>query len=215
MSGQGLVFGAAVAGAIIAAYSLLNRNRQNHEIASLLAALASGHRDINFILAPNPLVVSKNEKVIAVLPHTTLLEPRSVRVRNGSRTSSSVRWASGFSTGSGDYTSTTESRDQLREIDSGTLIVTDQRVAFLGALKTITIPTQKISGMDRYTDAIAVHCEGKEKVETFRISATLQLTYQGDDNAVSVPFVGPILGFLVSQTMSALGNSNEMIKSRS
>jgi hypothetical protein len=210
MTGQGILFGLIVFGSVIAAFSYLNNTKveaariavEAARIARVLELISTGTADINFILTAAPLVLSEQEKVVAVLPNTDLLEPRSVRVREGRRYSSSVRMTYGYSTGSGRYTSTTESRDQLKTIDRGTLVVTDQRIAFMGALKTISIDVKKIIGVDPHPDGIALHCKDKEKVESFKISDDLKLTYHEDLQEVSVPFIGPILERIISRTMA-------------
>jgi hypothetical protein len=108
----------------------------------------------------------------------------------------------GLSFGSGSYTSTTESREQLQKADEGTLVVTNRQVAFLGALKTISIDVNKILGIDNFRDGISLHCKGKEKVESFKISEDLMLTYHEDQEAVSVPFAGQILERIISRAMA-------------
>jgi hypothetical protein len=206
MTGQGILVGLFIFGLVIFAFSRQNNKgleaARMARMAKVLELISTGTTDINFILTAAPLVISDGEKVVAVLPNTTLLEPRSVRVREGRRNSSSMRMMYGYSTGSGGYTSTTESRDQLKTIDRGTLVVTDQRIAFMGALKTISIDVNKIMGVDPHSDGIALHCKDKEKVESFKISDDLKLTFHEDQQEVSVPFVGPILERIVSRAMA-------------
>src|SRR5258708_37556662 len=163
MTGQGVVFGFIVFGSIFAAFSYLNNQKveaariskvQAARLSKVLEDISSGTTNINFVLTAPPLVVSEDEKVAAVLPKTTLLEPKVVRVRQGNRHSSSMRIARGYSVGSGNYTSTTESREQLGAIDLGTLVVTNQRIALMGKLKTISIDVDKIIAVDEYRDSI-------------------------------------------------------------
>jgi hypothetical protein len=206
MTGQSILFGFIVFGAIIAAFSYLNNQKVQAAViaarlSKVLEDISSGTTNINFVLTAPPLVVSENEKVAAVLPKTTLLEPKMVRVRQGSRHSSSVRM-SRYSVGSGDYTSTSESHEQLRAIDLGTLVVTDQRIVFLGKLKTISIDVSKMMGVDEYRDSIGIHCKDKGNVESFKISNDLMLTYHEDQKDVLVPFAGQILGHIVSHAMA-------------
>jgi hypothetical protein len=219
MSGQGMISGLIVFGVVIAVLSHFNNEKgvalststasEAAQISKLLEIISAGTADINFILAAAPLVIIEHEKVVAVLPKTALLEPKTVRVRQGNRHGSSMRMGFGYSTGSGGYTSITETREQLKTVDEGTLVVTDQRVAFLGALKTIAIDVDKIIGVDESRDGIALHCEGKEKVESFKISEELMLTYREDQKEVSVPFAGQILERIISQTMATLGHHNQ------
>jgi hypothetical protein len=175
MTGQGILVGLFIFGLVIFAFSRQNnKGLEAARMAKVLELISTGTTGINFILTAPPLVISKGEKVVAALPNTTLLEPRSVRVREGRRSSSSMRMTYGYSTGTGGYTSTTESRDQLKTVDRGTLVVTDQRIAFMGALKTISIDVKAIMGVDPHPDGIALHCKDKEKVESFKISDDLK-----------------------------------------
>jgi hypothetical protein len=202
MTSQGMLWGFIVFGGVIAAFWCSNNKKvQAAQLAKALQIIGTGATGINLVLATSPLVLSEHENVVAVLPKTTLLEPKAVRVRQGRRHSSSMR-AYGYSAGSGDYTSTTESLEQLRAIDVGTLVVTDQRIAFMGQLKTVSIDLIKIIGVDNGRNEIGIHCKDKEKVESFRIAKDLMLTYQEDCEAVSVPFDGQILGCIVSRTMT-------------
>jgi hypothetical protein len=210
MTGQGVLFGLIIFGLVIAASSYLNNAKvaeanylndkrvEAERTAKVLELISPGTADINFILTTPPIVVSEQEKIVAVLPNTDLLEPRSVRVREGKRYSSSMRVVRGYSTGSGTYTSTIEGRDQLKTIDRGTLVITDQRIAFMGALKTISIDVKKIIGVDPHPDGVALHCKDKEKVESFKISDGLN----EDQQEVSVPFIGSFLERIISLTMS-------------
>ena len=214
MTGPSVLFGLIIFGSVIAVFSFLNFDSYNANsylkrkqleaarTARVLELITNGTADINFILTTPPIVVSEQEKIVAVLPNTDLLEPRSVRVREGKRYSSSMRIVRGYSTGSGRYTSTTESRDQLKTMDRGTLVVTDQRIAFMGALKTISIDVKKIMGVDPHPDGVALHCRDKEKVESFKIPDGLKLTYHEDQQEVSVPFIGAFLERIISLTMS-------------
>ena len=197
-----------VAGAVIAAFAYLKKKAvvQAAQMFKILEDISAGASNINFVLAHPPLVISDREKVVAVLPKTILLEPRAVRVRQGSRSGSSMRWTVGYSTRYGRYTSTTESEDQQRAVDIGTLVVTDQRVVFLGALKTVSIDVNKIMGADQYPNGIGLHCMNKEKVEAFRISHDLMLTYKETQENISLPFTGAVLERLVSRALAGSGN---------
>jgi hypothetical protein len=200
---QGIVVGFLVFGAVVGAFLYINDTKVTAAQSSrILDIINRGMASINFILAAPPIVLSEHEKVIAVLPKTILLEPKAVRVRQGSRHGSSMQFVRGYSVGSGSYKSTSESRDQLRTIDDGTLVVTNQRVAFLGALKTVTMDLSEIIGVDECGDGIRLHRKNKENVESFRISDDLKLTFKDGDEDVSVPFTGQILELVINKAMA-------------
>lgn len=58
--------------------------------------------------------------------------------------------------------------ESLQTVDSGSLVVSNQRFAFLGAQKSIAIPLAKIIQVQAYRDGIAVSREGRESVEFFQ-----------------------------------------------
>jgi hypothetical protein len=199
MSASAIFLGFMVFGMTLAACSYyINNYKDAQQTAAhtsrLINLLRSGSTNVKFIFGEIPLVIYKNEKVLAALPNTALLEPKLVRVRQGSRYASRGRLG-GFS----NYSSTTESREQLKQRDVGTLVVTDQRVAFLGQLKTVSIDAGEILGVDTLPDGVALHCKSKENVESFKISPDLMVTYAQDLDEVSVPFTGAILGCIIDK----------------
>jgi hypothetical protein len=58
--------------------------------------------------------------------------------------------------------------EQLTKLDSGTLVVTNQRLAFVGGLKSITVPIAKVMHVEAYTDGLAVFHEGREDADYFQ-----------------------------------------------
>jgi hypothetical protein len=171
---------------------------------AVLEDINSGSSSINFVLGECPLVVKDGERVVAALPNTALLEPLTIRVRDGNRHHSS--FATGRSAraswGSSSYTSEFAPHDELRQADVGTFILTDRRLVFMGALKTLVVDLSKIMGVDHLSCGIAVHCEGKEDVDSFKIAQDLKLPYLKDGKALAVPFSGPILERVVSHAMA-------------
>jgi len=61
-------------------------------------------------------------------------------------------------------------------------VVTDKKVAFLGALKD-NCRFEKYLGRRKFRDGIAIHREDKENVETFKISEKLTLVYRDGEEA--------------------------------
>ena len=64
----------------------------------------------------------------------------------------------------------------------------------------------KIMGADQYPHGIGLHCMDKEKVEAFRISNDLMLTYKEVQENISLPFTGAVLERLISRALA--GSSN-------
>lgn len=63
--------------------------------------------------------------------------------------------------------STSRSHDELREIDSGQLILTNKRLIFDGSLNTREIKLDKIISVSEYIDGIEIAIEGKAKSQIY------------------------------------------------
>ena len=55
----------------------------------------------------------------------------------------------------------------LGKLDSGTLVVTNQRIAFIGAAKSTSIPFAKLLHVECYSDAVAIFLEGRENPDFY------------------------------------------------
>ena len=128
-----------------------------------------------------PAGFDHDERVLCVLPGVDLLELRAVRrsIRRGRSISGgpTIRLARGLSIRLGASGSTgvseSESFDELRQIDHGTLILTTKRLAFLGALRTNSTDLQDLIGINDAGNGIQVHRERKQKAETYVLTYPL------------------------------------------
>jgi hypothetical protein len=66
-----------------------------------------------------------------------------------------------------------ESSDELRQIDNGTLVLTTKRLAFLGSLRTNNSSLDDLIGVKALGNGIQVHREHKQKAETYLITSRL------------------------------------------
>jgi hypothetical protein len=122
-----------------------------------------------------------DERVLCVLPSVDLLEPRAVRrsTRRGRSAygGPTIRIARGLSIrlGASGSTGTSESEsfDELRQIDHGTLILTTKRLAFLGSLRTNSSSLDDLIGVKDVGNGIQVHRERKQKAETYVLTYPL------------------------------------------
>lgn len=58
----------------------------------------------------------------------------------------------------------------LTKLDGGTFVVSNQRLAFVGQTKSVSIPLGKILHLELYTDALAVFQEGKENPDFYMMA---------------------------------------------
>ena len=128
-----------------------------------------------------PAGFDQDEQVLCVLPYVDLMESRAVRhsIRRGRSAygGPTIRLARGLSVrlGASDSTgeSVSESFDELRQIDNGTLVLTTKRLAFLGSLRTNNSSLDAVIGVEDVGNGIQVHRERKQKAETYRLTSPL------------------------------------------
>jgi Ion transport protein len=75
-----------------------------------------------------------------------------------------IRYRTGSARGHSVVTGT-----QLQVADNGYLTVTSQRVAYMGARKSIEIPLSKVMGVDVFTDGIRFHISNRQNAPLFQI----------------------------------------------
>ena len=111
--------------------------------------------------------LTTSEEIRRVIPGTTLSEPRAVRSWRSAYAGPSIRIAKGLSFRFGRSAEVSESHEELRPVDSGTLIATTQRLVFLGSQRTISIPLRKLIEIKPYSNGIQVHRQDRERAELF------------------------------------------------
>ncbi len=105
-----------------------------------------------------------NEEAYLEDDYTELYETRAVRVSNraylGGRLAKGVY--GGYSSGE------SRSFDELRKIDSGKLVLTNERIIFVASTNTRTIDIKKIVSFERFgNDGIKISIEGRNKSEIY------------------------------------------------
>jgi hypothetical protein len=130
-----------------------------------------------------PAGFDRDERALCVLPGVDLLElraiRRSIRHSRGVSGGPTIRLARGLSFRLGASGSTgvseSESFDELRQIDQGTLILTTKRLAFLGSLRTNSSSLDDLIGINDIGNGIEVHRERKQKAETYVLTSPLTI----------------------------------------
>ncbi len=145
----------------------------------------------------NAVLLKRGERAVAVIPGVTLKEPRSVRKTYGGGGGPSIRIAKGVYFRTGGFASQSESHEEIREIDSGTLTLTNRRMVFTGAKRTVNVPLGKIVGMEPYKDAIAINRDGKQRTEYYTGIDTTHLTLGVAGRTHVVPLSGVVFMCMV------------------
>jgi hypothetical protein len=58
-------------------------------------------------------------------------------------------------------------QQSLTKLDSGTLVITNQRIAFIGTTKSTSVPFAKLLHVECYSDGVAVFQEGRENPDFY------------------------------------------------
>ena len=59
---------------------------------------------------------------------------------------------------------------ELVDVDTGSLVLTSARLAFVGAAKSVVVLYTKLLHVEAYSDALAVFREGRENPDFFRLT---------------------------------------------
>ena len=147
----------------IAHGGLSDQEQRDRDLADALTELREGR------LAPPAegvdasLMLKAGEKAFFSLPDITLREPRSVS--NGVYGGPSIHIAKGVTIRAGAFQA--QSHEELKDIDQGTLVLTNKRLVFAGSKRSVEPVLAKLISVDAYSDAVAIRREGKEKTEFY------------------------------------------------
>lgn len=184
-----LILGAVVAVAFIArsikgptktAISAQRPQGETTQDVERILSLALGTSNLTYDARDVPLNLATGERPLIVLPYTDLVEVATKGTRRSTWGGPSIRVAKGVSYRFGSSKSTYDSQPELRNVDEGTLVVTSERLAFIGAIRTISAKWRKVLSVTPFTDAVGVHLDGRSKPVYFRPSGAAILTFTVD-----------------------------------
>ncbi len=128
-------------------------------------SLIAGTFDVPTI-SDAPIMLKKGEDAILYYNNISFREARAVR-SSVSRYAGTSGKAMGIPLRTGMSASKSESHDEIRTIDTGTLTVTTKRLVFAGNKKNVNLPLNKIMSMTPYSDGIAIRSENRQKTVYF------------------------------------------------
>jgi hypothetical protein len=167
------------------------------------ADLERKRTQIKLIAGETPNIALRiREHMLCVFPDTTLLEPRAVRVWHGNYGGTSIRVAKGLSFGVGQSRGVSESHDEMRSVDVGTLLLTNERLVFIGSQRTSSIALEKVIDIEALSDGPVVHREGKGKIEAYQLSDAMQMNYQYDGQTLAAPVDGRLVKPVIDQAIA-------------
>lgn len=171
---------------------LIKQQAAQNDLVTFVNQLDQGNLNLSPIPNP-PIILKKKEIAYLVLGNIALHEPRAVRQTYGGYAGPTIRVAKGVSFRVGSVAARSESHDELRNIDQGSLVLTNKRMIFTGSKRTVNIDLKKIIAIEAYKDGVASQRENKQKTEYFIGSNRSNLTFTTSGRSHTVPFTGPIL----------------------
>jgi len=115
----------------------------------------------------SPLVVKRGENAFYSAAVTLARHKTRTRIVGGSQGFSFPIGHTGIRYRVGSFHGQPISQDYLATVDTGTLVVTNQRVAFIGSAKSMSFPLAKVLHVEVYTNGLGIFKEGKENADLF------------------------------------------------
>lgn len=171
---------------------IMEQKASQNDLVSFVNELDQGIVNLSPI-TNSPIILKKGEEACVVLGGITLIEASAVRQTRGAYGGPTIRVAKGVSFRMGRVAARSESHEELRNIDQGTLVLTNKRLIFIGSKRTTNIDLRKIIAIEAYKDGIASQRENKQKTEYFTGTDRHTLTFTINGRSHTVPFTGLIM----------------------
>jgi hypothetical protein len=147
----------------IAHGGLSDNEQRDDDLADALTEMREGRIAPPADVGDAPVMLKAGEKLFFSLPGVTLREPRSVS--RGVYGGPAIHIAKGVTLRTGAFQA--QSHEELKDIDQGTLVLTNKRLVFAGSKRSVETVLAKLISVDAYSDAVAIRREGKEKTEFY------------------------------------------------
>ena len=177
--------------------------REENDINQFLTALHNGKITITS-RDTSPVILKKNESLSIVMHNIILQEPRAVRQTHAAYGGPTIRVAKGVSFRLGGASARSESHEEIRAIDQGSLILTNKRLIFIGSKRTSNIDLRKIMAIEAYTDGIESQRENKQKTEYFKGTNQTSVNYTINGRQCSTPVTGVVLRAAIQGAISLI-----------
>lgn len=166
--------------------------RKENDANQFLTSLQNGKITITSSNT-SPVILKKNESLSIVMHNITLQEPRAVRQTHAAYGGPTIRLAKGVSFRLGGASARSESHEEIRAIDKGSLILTTKRLIFIGSKRTTNIDLRKIMAIEAYTDGIESQRENKQKTEYFKGTNKTIVNFRINGRQSTIPLTGVVL----------------------
>lgn len=125
----------------------------------------------------SPLELKRGEHALLAMPATLARNQTRTRYVGGSRGFSFPIGHTGIRYRVGSFHGQPVSQQVMTQIDRGSVVVTNQRIAFVGALKSVVVALPKVLHVEVYKDGLAVFHEGRENADYIMCGAPKQVLF--------------------------------------
>jgi hypothetical protein len=125
----------------------------------------------------SPLALKKDEHAYLSVPATLSRNQTKTHFVGGSQGFSFPIGHTGIRYRVGSFHGQPVSQQVMTHVDNGSLVISSQRIAFIGTLKSVLIQLAKVVHIEVYKDAIAVFHEGSENPDFFLVQAPKQVVF--------------------------------------
>jgi hypothetical protein len=125
----------------------------------------------------SPLELKRGEHAYLSVPATLSRNQTRTHFVGGSQGFSFPIGHTGIRYRVGSFHGQPVSQQVLTKIDQGSVVITSQRIAFVGRLKSVVVQLDKVVHIEVYSDALAVFHENRENPEFFLVQAPRQVVF--------------------------------------
>jgi hypothetical protein len=118
----------------------------------------------------SPLALKPKEEAYVSVPAVLARQTTRTRYSGGSQGFSFPIGHTGIRYRVGSFSGHPVQSSSITDIDEGTLVLSNMRIAFIGKLKSIVTQLPKLVHIESYNDALAVFQEGRESPNFYKIS---------------------------------------------
>ena len=178
----------------------------NKHRIEVISKFISGNSPVKF---ETNILFKKGEHLIYDLPNIQICEEKTIKIK-GNHSGFSIRVMKGVSYRFGDFEASSEKK--VVPIDSGNFILTNKRMIFSGAKKSVDFPLSKIVAITPVDNGVLIDRSGKQNVEYFigLDSMTINMTLipdasqieEWDEGVVKLTFNGYDIKRMVQESIN-------------
>jgi hypothetical protein len=150
-----------------ASEELSRRTESEKEMGFDAPALAAYLKTYGPKEVESPLILKRGERACTVVSATLARQHTRRQWVGGSQGFSFPIGHTGIRYRVGSFHGHPIEQQSLAKLDSGTLVVTNQRLAFIGQVKSTSVPFTKLLHVQCYSDSLAVFQEGRENPDFY------------------------------------------------